>query len=288
MAILELVNVSKSYAGARGSTRVLKNVSLSIEENEFVAVLGFSGSGKTTLISLMAGLIAPDVGRVMMNGSVIKEPGRERGVVFQNYSLLPWLSALDNVSLGVDQVYSSWSKEERRAHAVKYLTLVNLGHALGKKPGELSGGMRQRVSVARALAMNPDILLLDEPLSALDALTRASLQDEIDRIRGQEKKTIVLVTNDVDEGLLLADRIVPLTPGPDATLGPSFEVSLPRPRNRRDMNHDPEFKRIRNEVIRYLGEVRREKAGRPVASAPSEEETKVLLGSAKEALSSAR
>jgi nitrate/nitrite transport system ATP-binding protein len=154
-------------------------------------------------------------------------------------------------------VYRELSRAERRAHAVKCLTLVNLGHALDKRPGELSGGMRQRVSVARALAMNPEVLLLDEPLSALDALTRASLQDEIDRIRAQEKKTIVLVTNDVDEGLLLADRIIPLTPGPDATLGPAFDVTLPRPRDRKAVNHDAAFKRLRNDVIRYLSGVRR-------------------------------
>ena len=260
MAFIELRGVDKSYAGARGRARVLKDVNLSIEKNEFVAILGFSGSGKTTLISLLAGLVEPDAGSLRMDGKPIRGPGRERGVVFQNYSLLPWLSALQNVLLGVEQVYSDWTKEKRLEHATKYLELVNLGHALHKKPPELSGGMRQRVSVARALAMNPDVLLLDEPLSALDALTRASLQDEIDRIREQEKKTIVLVTNDVDEGLLLADRIIPLTPGPDATLGPVFDVTLPRPRDRKGMNHDAEFKRIRNEVIRYLGDVRRERA----------------------------
>ena len=260
MAFIELRDVDKSYAGARGKTRVLKSVNLSIEKNEFVAILGFSGSGKTTLISLLAGLVEPDAGSVRMAGQAIRGPGRERGVVFQNYSLLPWLSALHNVLLGVEQVYAEWTKPKQLEHATKYLELVNLGHALNKKPPELSGGMRQRVSVARALAMNPDVLLLDEPLSALDALTRASLQDEIDRIREQEKKTIVLVTNDVDEGLLLADRIVPLTPGPDATLGPVFDVTLPRPRDRKAMNHDPEFKRIRNEVIRYLGDVRRERS----------------------------
>jgi nitrate/nitrite transport system ATP-binding protein len=252
MSHLELLNVSKSYPTSRGSARVLRNVSLSIEEGEFVAILGFSGSGKTTLISLMAGLIKPDVGRVMLKGKALTGPTAEQGVVFQNYSLLPWLSALENVMLGVQQVFRDWTRERQVAHAVRYLTLVNLGHALDKKPGELSGGMRQRVSVARALATEPEVLLLDEPLSALDALTRASLQDEIDRIREQEKKTIVLVTNDVDEGLLLADRIIPLTPGPEATLGPAFKVTLPRPRDRKSVNHDPAFKRLRNDVIRYL------------------------------------
>lgn len=256
MSHLELRNVSKSFAGKRGPTRVLRNVSLSVAEGEFVAILGFSGSGKTTLISLMAGLVAPDTGSVSLKGQVLKGPSAAQGVVFQNYSLLPWLSALDNVLLGIDSAFPAWSQEKRRAHAIRYLTLVNLGHALDKKPGALSGGMRQRVSVARALATEPEVLLLDEPLSALDALTRASLQDEIDRIRAEEKKTIVLVTNDVDEGLLLADRIIPLTPGPDATLGPAFEVTLPRPRDRKSMNHEPAFKRLRNDVIRYLTSLR--------------------------------
>ncbi|HVY28584.1 MAG TPA: ABC transporter ATP-binding protein [Polyangiaceae bacterium] len=257
MAFLELKDVCKSYGSARGASRVLKNVSLAVEQGEFVAVLGFSGSGKTTLISLLAGLLQPDSGTISLRGKPITGPGSDRGIVFQNYALLPWLSALENVKLGLDQAHRDWSAERRREHAVKYLTLVNLGHALDKKPGELSGGMRQRVSVARALAMEPEVLLLDEPLSALDALTRASLQDEIDRIREQEKKTIVLVTNDVDEGILLADRIVPLTPGPDATFGPDFHVKLPRPRDRKSLNHDEAFKRLRNDVIRYLSGMRR-------------------------------
>jgi nitrate/nitrite transport system ATP-binding protein len=255
MALIELRNVEKSY----GSTHVLTGINLEIQEGEFVAVLGFSGSGKTTLISLLAGLTRADSGEVTMQGKPIVAPGPERGVVFQNYSLLPWLSTYDNVELAVSSVRPDWTSEQKREHVVRYLEMVNLGHALGKRPSELSGGMRQRVAVARALAMNPDVLLLDEPLSALDALTRASLQDELVRIWGKEKKTVVLITNDVDEGLLLADRIVPLTPGPGATLGPSFPVHIPRPRDRRALNHDPEFKRLRNEVIRYLSNVRAER-----------------------------
>jgi nitrate/nitrite transport system ATP-binding protein len=267
MAFLELRNVSKGFSSGKGRTRILADVSLDIEEREFVAVLGFSGSGKTTLISLMAGLLQPDSGRISMRGKPIRGPGPERGVVFQNYSLLPWLSTFDNVALAVDRVFSGWSKQKRREHVIRHLEMVNLGHALHKKPRELSGGMRQRVAVARALAMNPEVLLLDEPLSALDALTRASLQTEIERIWAQERKTIVMITNDVDEGLLLADRIVPLTPGPDAGLGPSFEVGIGRPRDRRALNHDPEFKRIRNEVIRYLSDLRARRPGR--VSAPN-------------------
>jgi len=268
MAYLELKNVCKGYSSVRGSTRVLNNVSLSIEEGEFVAVLGFSGSGKTTLISLLAGLVLPDSGSITLRGKPITKPSRERGIVFQNYALLPWLSALENVKLGIDRLHRDWPAAKRRAHAVKYLTLVNLGHALDKKPGELSGGMRQRVSVARALAMDPEVLLLDEPLSALDALTRASLQDEIDRVREQEKKTIILVTNDIDEGILLADRIVPLTPAPDACFGPDFRVDLKRPRDRKALNHDDAFKRLRNDVIRYLSELR--KGPRPLIDSEPE------------------
>jgi nitrate/nitrite transport system ATP-binding protein len=256
MSFLTLSHVSKSFPSGRGRQRVLHDVSLEIAEREFVAVLGFSGSGKTTLVSLLAGLTAPDSGRVTMRGKPISGPSPERGVVFQNYSLLPWLSSLENVLLAVDRVYASWPAKKRREHAIRHLEMVNLGHALAKKPGELSGGMRQRVAVARALAMNPEVLLMDEPLSALDALTRASLQREIENIWSREKKTVVLITNDVDEGLLLADRIVPLTPGPDATIGPSFVVPIPRPRDRRALNHDPDFKRIRNDVIRYLSDVR--------------------------------
>lgn len=260
MSFLELSNVRKSYSSARGLTRVLHDVSLEIERQEFVAVLGFSGSGKTTLVSLIAGLIEPDSGGIRMDGKQIHGPGPERGVVFQNYSLLPWLSAYDNVALAVDRVFPDWTREKRREHVMRYLEMVNLGHALLKKPKELSGGMRQRVAVARALAMDPEVLLLDEPLSALDALTRASLQSEIERIWEREKKTVLLITNDVDEGLLLADRIVPLSPGPAATFGPSFEIDIPRPRDRRALNHDPAFKRLRNDVIRYLAGIRQERA----------------------------
>ncbi len=255
MALIELRNVEKSY----GSTSVLTQLDLQIHEGEFVAILGFSGSGKTTLISLLAGLTHADRGEVTMAGKPILAPSPERGVVFQNYSLLPWLSTYENVELAVSSVRPTWTTEQKREHVVRYLEMVNLGHALSKRPSELSGGMRQRVAVARALAMNPDVLLLDEPLSALDALTRASLQDELVRIWEKEKKTVVLITNDVDEGLLLADRIVPLTPGPGATLGPSFPVNIPRPRDRRAMNHEPEFKKLRNQVIRYLSDVRAER-----------------------------
>lgn len=258
MAFLEIQGVSKSYGRGPSRTEVLEQVHLSIEEGEFVAIVGFSGSGKTTLIEILAGLTKPDVGRVCVRGRAIDGAGPDRGVVFQNYSLLPWLSVRENVALAVDRIYPSWSAKERAAHVEKYVAMVGLTPASEKKPRELSGGMRQRVSVARALAGNPEILLLDEPLAALDALTRATLQDEIERIWARDRRTVVLITNDVDEGMLLADRIVPLTPGPRATLGPSFEVKLARPRDRTALNHDPEFRRIRNEVVGYLTSVRAE------------------------------
>jgi nitrate/nitrite transport system ATP-binding protein len=248
MAFLDMTGVSKSY----GPTSVLRDIDLAIEEGEFVAILGFSGSGKTTLVSLMAGLIKPDHGTVTLRGKEIEGPGADRGVVFQSYSLMPWLTVEGNVALAVDATCPTLSKAERKAKIAKYIGMVGLSHAVDRRPAELSGGMRQRVSVARALAMSPDILLLDEPLSALDALTRAKLQDEIEAIWEQEKKTVVLITNDVDEALLLADRIIPLNPGPGATLGPAFKVDLPRPRDRAAVNHDEDFKRLRGEITDYL------------------------------------
>jgi len=251
MPFLELSHVSKSF----GTSSVLADVNLRITKGEFVAIVGYSGSGKTTLISLVAGLQKPSSGTVKLNDLEITEPGPDRGVVFQNYSLLPWLTVFENILLAVEQVFPNHSPEGKRQQVEKYIEMVNLTPARDKLPHQLSGGMRQRVSVARALAMDPQILLLDEPLSALDALTRATLQEEIERIWQTDRKTVVLITNDVDEALLLADRIIPLTPGPGATLGESVSVTLPRPRNRKALNHDPEFKRLRalvtNQLIGY-------------------------------------
>ena len=251
MAILELKNLTKSYPG----TDVLKDINLEIEEGEFVAILGFSGSGKTTLISLIAGLIEADEGDILLKGEHVKGAGPDRGIVFQSYSLMPWLTVFGNIRLAVDSVFKKASKAEKAARTRHYIDMVGLSHAAARRPAELSGGMRQRVAVARALAISPEILLLDEPLSALDALTRAKLQDEIERIWGEEKKTVVLITNDVDEALLLADRIIPLKPGPGATLGPEFKVNIPRPRDRTEMNHDATFKSLRKDITNYLMDV---------------------------------
>jgi nitrate/nitrite transport system ATP-binding protein len=266
-AVLELKNVSKSFGAGGAVTEVLRSVDLTLNEGEFVAIVGFSGSGKSTLVNLLSGLLKPDRGEVIFKGQKNPEPGPERGVVFQNYSLLPWLSVYENVRLGVDQVMADKTPEERDARVRLYVDMVSLTPAMTKKPSELSGGMRQRVSLARTLAMSPDLLLLDEPLGALDALTRAVLQDEIANIWSRDKKTVLLVTNDVDEALLLADRIVPLKPGPRATLGQEFIVDLDRPRDRQALNHDDRFKKLRNEVVAYLNHVRSEsRAVRQAAS----------------------
>src|SRR5688500_1934738 len=248
MPFLELKGVGKGYGPAGKRADVLHDINLTVERGEFVAVVGYSGAGKTTLISMIAGLTQPDRGEVLLEGRRVTGPGPDRAVVFQNYSLLPWLNVFDNVRLSVDQVFPTWSPRKRREHVERYVAMVNLWPARHKKPSELSGGMRQRVSVARALAMDPQLLLLDEPLGALDALTRATLQDEIERIWERDQKTVVLITNDVDEGILLADRIVPLSAGPRATLGPAVPVDLERPRDRKAINHCPQFKEIRQAV----------------------------------------
>lgn len=260
MAICEINGLSKSYGSGANATHVLDNINLKIEEGEFVAIVGFSGSGKTTLISSIAGLIKPDAGEILFKGQKVEGPGPERGVVFQSYSLMPWLTVYGNIALAVNAVHSRWSKAQRHTHILHYIKMVGLAHAVDRRPAELSGGMRQRVAVARALAMQPDMIFLDEPLSALDALTRAKLQDEIESISQQEKKTIILITNDVDEAILLADRIIPLNPGPKATLGPEFKVDIPRPRDRTAMNHDEDFKLLRREITQYLMKVGMEKA----------------------------
>jgi len=253
---LELKNVCKGFGEGKDRHEVLKGINLVLEEGDFLAIIGFSGSGKSTLISLISGLIKSDSGEILLKGKPITGPGPDRGIVFQNYSLLPWLTVEGNVAIGVNTIFSDWDKPRRRDHVRKYIEMVNLTPALDKRPAELSGGMRQRVSVARALAMNPEILLLDEPLSALDALTRGSLQVEIENIWSRDKKTVILITNDVDEGLLLADKIIPLNPGPRATLGPSFVVNIPRPRRAVEMNHNKRFIELRNEITKYLIDIK--------------------------------
>jgi nitrate/nitrite transport system ATP-binding protein len=265
MTFLQLDGVYKSYAG----TKVLADVTLGIEPGEVVAIVGFSGAGKTTLMALLSGLEKPDRGQVLFRGQPVLGPSAERGVVFQNYSLLPWLSAFENVELAVREVFSSQTRAQQQERVNHYLEMVGLTYARDRRPAQLSGGMRQRVALARALSVEPAVLLMDEPLSALDALTRATLQDELDRIARRSGKTIVLVTNDVDEAILLADRIVPLSAGPSATLGASVAVEIERPRERRALNHDPHFRKIRAEITEYLLETQRVRRARVPSDAPN-------------------
>ncbi|MEO0569217.1 MAG: ABC transporter ATP-binding protein [Pseudomonadota bacterium] len=253
MSILELNSVSKSFGEGNARTNVLKDIDLHVQEGEFLVLLGFSGTGKTTLINLLAGLDTPSKGTATFKDAPIMGPGPERGVIFQSYSLMPWLTVNGNVGLAVDTVYPKLSRKERQEKVDHYVKMVGLSHAATRRPAELSGGMRQRVNVARALAMNPEVLLLDEPLSALDALTRANLADEIESIWEADKKTCVLITNDVDEAIVLADRIIALNP--DGSLGEEFKVSIPRPRDRGSMNTDETFKTLRATVTNYLMDV---------------------------------
>ncbi len=253
MAILSFKDVNKGFGVGTARTEVLKKISFDVEEGEFIAILGFSGTGKSTLMNLIAGLHMPDSGSVTFKGQEITGPGQERGLVFQSYSLMPWLTVKGNIMLAIDSVFPSLSKAEKDEKADHYIKMVGLSHAAGRRPAELSGGMRQRVSVARALAMSPEMLLLDEPLSALDALTRANLADEILQIWEQDKKTCILITNDVDEAILLADRIFPLNP--DGTLGEPVTVTIPRPRDRLEMNTNEAFHKLRSKVTNYLMDV---------------------------------
>ncbi|MFT3990616.1 MAG: ABC transporter ATP-binding protein [Luteolibacter sp.] len=252
-AILSLTHVSKSFGRAHERNVVLKDVNLTVQEGDFVSIIGYSGTGKSTLINLIAGLLKPDAGSAEMDGQAIVGPGPERGIVFQNYSLLPWLTVTENIRLAVDQLFPGMSDEERKAHTAKYVDMVKLSHAANKYPKELSGGMRQRVSVARTLAANPRILLLDEPLSALDALTRATLQDEIADIWNKNRTTVIWITNDPDEAILVADRVIPLLPTKDgATLGQEIPIPMARPRSRTELIKSPEFKDLKLQLINTL------------------------------------
>lgn len=258
LPVMEMRSVCKAYGSGATRVAVLKDIQLNVGEGEFLAVCGFSGSGKTTFMQLLAGLIVPDSGSILMEGEPITGPAPDRGLVFQNYSLLPWLTVRGNIALSVDRVFAHWKKSERRDHVEKFIELVGLTHAAHRRPHELSGGMRQRTSLARTLAMKPKVLLLDEPLSALDALTRAQLQEEILRIWEEERQTCVMITNDVDEAILLADRIVPLNPGPNASLGPVFSVDFRRPRDRSALNHSTSFKSLRNAITNRLLSTRKQ------------------------------
>lgn len=268
MAYLELKNICKTYGEGDSKTEVLSDINLSIEEGEFVAIVGFTGSGKTTLVNLINGLLEPTSGEVIFKGEKVVGTSHERGVIFQNYSLLPWLSVEKNVMMAVKEAFPKRDKSVWKRKAAHYIDMVSLTPAINKLPKELSGGMRQRVAVARALAMKPDMILMDEPLSALDALTRGTLQDQILNIWNKDKRTALLITNDVDEGIYMADRIIPLRPGPNSTLGPEFKIDIERPRDKTALNDNKVYKETRNAIIQYLmdiGNERKAEAKAPIA-----------------------
>ncbi len=251
--ILEFKEVSKTFGRLHEATTILRDVNLSVAEGDFVSIIGYSGSGKSTLINLIAGLLKPTTGSAMMDDNPIDGPGPERGIVFQNYSLLPWLTVMENVRLAVDQLFPRLSESDLHARAAKYVDMVKLSPAANKYPKELSGGMRQRVSVARTLAANPRVLLLDEPLSALDALTRATLQDEIVDIWQNNRTTVIWITNDPDEAILVADRVIPLLPGRNgATLGTEISIGFQRPRVRNEVLKTGEFKDLKLQLVQAL------------------------------------
>jgi len=251
--IVQIEAAGMAFETKQGPFIALREINLTIHEGEFVALIGHSGCGKSTLLNLIAGLTLPTTGILLCDSREIAGPGPERAVVFQNHSLLPWMTCFDNVYLGVDRVFGRQegkAKLKRRTDAA--LALVGLSDAQTKFPNEISGGMKQRVGIARALAMQPKILLLDEPFGALDALTRANLQDELMRIVQETGATTVMVTHDVDEAVLLSDRVVMLNNGPAATIGEILEVNLPRPRNRLALAHDPTYAKYRAAVLEFL------------------------------------
>ncbi|MBG0847251.1 ABC transporter ATP-binding protein [Pseudomonas chengduensis] len=250
---VELTAVSKHFDTKKGRFQALADVNLSIARGEFVALIGHSGCGKSTVLNLIAGLLDANEGGLICNGREIDGPGPERAVVFQNHSLLPWMTCFGNVHLAVEKVFGAReSKAQLKARTEQALNMVGLSHAMHKHPNEISGGMKQRVGIARALAMEPKVLLMDEPFGALDALTRAHLQDELLRIVGQTQSTVVMVTHDVDEAVLLSDRIVMMTNGPAATVGEILAVDLPRPRDRLTLANDSQYHAYRTAVLEFL------------------------------------
>ena len=252
---VQLEHVNMRFNTRSGSFEALRDISLSIEQGEFVSIIGHSGCGKSTVLNMIAGLLHPSSGNLFCAGREISGPGPERAVVFQNHSLLPWLTCFENVYLAVERVFSKIEhKTQMRARTVAALELVGLAPASGKRPNEISGGMKQRVGIARALAMEPKVLLLDEPFGALDALTRANLQDELMGIVAKSGCTTVMVTHDVDEAVLLSDRIVMMTNGPAAAVGEILTVDLARPRNRLELAEDRHYNHLRGEVLRFLYE----------------------------------
>lgn len=251
-AFLEVDNISKVYSTPQGDYTVLDGVNLSINEGEFVCVIGHSGCGKSTLLNMVAGFTQPTTGTVRLNDKTITQPGPDRMVVFQNYSLLPWKTAFENIYLAVNSVHPEKTKAEKTEIVRHHLAMVGLEDSAHKKPKQLSGGMKQRVSIARALSIYPDILILDEPFGALDAITREELQDELVKIWEEHRITIMMITHDIDEALFLADRIVMMTNGPAAKIGEIMDIHFPHPRNRSQMMEDPEYYTLRNQALDFL------------------------------------
>lgn len=260
-AIVKVENVGMAFETKKGSFVALKDVNLQIRTGEVVSLIGHSGCGKSTLLNLIAGLTLPTSGVMLCNGREIAGPGPERAVVFQNHSLLPWLNCFENVYLAVERVFSAKEgKEALRARTNAALEMVHMGHAAQKLPHEISGGMKQRIGIARAFAMEPKILLMDEPFGALDALTRAALQDELIGVMAKTGATVVMVTHDVDEAVLLSDRVVMMTNGPAATIGEILDVKLAKPRDRLQLAHDPHFAECRAAILEFLYQKQMKKA----------------------------
>ncbi|MFC6637743.1 ATP-binding cassette domain-containing protein [Sulfitobacter sp. JBTF-M27] len=261
---LSIENLTQRYPdGKGGELTVFEDATFGVEKGEFVVILGHSGCGKSTIMNILAGLADPTGGVVIMDGKEVRGPSLDRGVVFQNYSLLPWLSTLKNVTFGVAARYPEWSKAQVVEHSTKYLAMVGLeGDVIHRKPSQLSGGMRQRVSIARAFANHPKLLLLDEPFGALDALTRGTIQDELLKIWGGTEQTVFMITHDIDEAILLADRILLMTNGPFARVAESVDITIPRPRNRTEIIDHPNYYAIRNHLVQFLGKRSKELSGK--------------------------
>jgi nitrate/nitrite transport system ATP-binding protein len=249
---LALEGIGITFPTRNGPFTALKDVDLSIEKGEFVALIGHSGCGKSTLLNIIAGLTKPTRGVVFLDSDVVDAPGPDRAVIFQDHSLLPWLTVEENVRLAVDKTMAGKPRAERRDWVMHNLDLVQMASSAAKRPAELSGGMKQRVGIARAIAMSPRVLLMDEPFGALDALTRASLQDAVMAIQAKLNNTVVMITHDVDEAVLLADRVMMMTNGPAATIGEDLRVDLPRPRNRIEMADTPAYNHARHEILYFL------------------------------------
>ena len=253
-AFVEVQQAAKRFPGAKGedALTVFENVSFQLHKGEFVCIIGHSGCGKSTIMNALGGLDSLSQGAMIMDGREINAPSLERGVVFQNYSLLPWLTSLENVRFGVRARWPEWNDSQVTQHSLAYLKLVGLAEVMDRKPAQLSGGMRQRVSIARAFATKPQLLLLDEPFGALDALTRGVIQDELIKIWSQDRQTVFMITHDVDEAILLADRILLMTNGPQARIAEAVEIDLPRPRSRAEIVKHPNYYTIRNYLVDFL------------------------------------